>query len=463
MAYTQNELPSGLDAKATPVDADSVVVGDSADSGRVKKTTFAQLKTWIEALTSYFNVSTDTLDDITDGSTYVKSTNDYTSAEKTVVGNTSGTNTGDQDIDDVTPTTIKGDVMVENGSNVIRLPIGTNDQVLTADSAEASGVKWAASASGFADPMTTRGDVIIKDASNNTTRLGIGTNGQVLKSDGTDIAWGTPAGGGDMTAAVYDPTTVAGDCFDVDNHVDGTTNKVYSATEKTKLAGVETAADVTDTTNVTAAGALMDSEVDADIKTLVLPASTTISAFGKTLVDDADAAAARATLGAGTLDNVVEDTTPQLGGDFDVNGNSIVSTSNGDIVLAPNGTGIVKGELKRFMVQLLADDADQATDTTIAGDFRISNRAITIKAVGAYVDTAGTTGTSTIDINEEGTSILSTKITIDTGEKSSETAATAPVVSDSAIAADAIVSFDIDGIHTTAAKGLKVWVDYVYA
>jgi hypothetical protein len=65
----------------------------------------------------------------------------------------------------------------------------------------------------------------------------------------------------------------------------------------TRLASVEAAADVTDTTNVTAAGALMDSEVDADIKTLVLPANTTISAFGASLIDDADAATAQTTLG----------------------------------------------------------------------------------------------------------------------------------------------------------------------
>lgn len=37
--------------------------------------------------------------------------------------------------------------------------------------------------------------------------------------------------------------------------------------------------------------------------------------------------------------DVVDDTTPQLGGDLDVNGQSIVSVSNGNIVLAPNGTG----------------------------------------------------------------------------------------------------------------------------
>jgi hypothetical protein len=42
------------------------------------------------------------------------------------------------------------------------------------------------------------------------------------------------------------------------------------------------------------------------------------------------------------LDNVVDDTTPQLGGNLDVNGNTIVSTSNGDINLVPNGTGEVQ-------------------------------------------------------------------------------------------------------------------------
>jgi len=45
----------------------------------------------------------------------------------------------------------------------------------------------------------------------------------------------------------------------------------------------------------------MDSEVDADIKTLSLPASTTISATAKTLLDDANVGAMRDTLGLGTL------------------------------------------------------------------------------------------------------------------------------------------------------------------
>ena len=42
------------------------------------------------------------------------------------------------------------------------------------------------------------------------------------------------------------------------------------------------------------------------------------------------------------LDNVVEDTTPQLGGSLDVNGEDIISVSNGNITLTPNGTGVVR-------------------------------------------------------------------------------------------------------------------------
>ena len=44
---------------------------------------------------------------------------------------------------------------------------------------------------------------------------------------------------------------------------------------------------------------------------------------------------------SGGISNVVEDTTPQLGGNLDVNGNKIVSVSNGDIDIEPNGGGNV--------------------------------------------------------------------------------------------------------------------------
>lgn len=55
--------------------------------------------------------------------------------------------------------------------------------------------------------------------------------------------------------------------------------------------------------------------------------------------------------------NVVDDTTPQLGGDLDVNGNKIVSASNGDIVIDPDGTGAII--LKSDDVRL------EGTDTSV--------------------------------------------------------------------------------------------------
>ena len=61
--------------------------------------------------------------------------------------------------------------------------------------------------------------------------------------------------------------------------------------------------------------------------------------------------------GSGTgIENVVEDTTPQLGGSLDVNSQQIVSTSNGDIVLAPDGTGTVKVEGAEIALDELGSD-----------------------------------------------------------------------------------------------------------
>ena len=66
------------------------------------------------------------------------------------------------------------------------------------------------------------------------------------------------------------------------------------------------------------------------------------------------------------LENVVEDTTPQLGGNLDVNGQSLVSTSNGDIVFTPNGTGKINldgtVQFKRFSTPPTAFDGGMYAD-----------------------------------------------------------------------------------------------------
>lgn len=62
-----------------------------------------------------------------------------------------------------------------------------------------------------------------------------------------------------------------------DSTIDGTTNKVYTATEKTKLAGIEAAADVTDTSNVDAAGAVMNADTSTGSMSFVVDEDTMTS------------------------------------------------------------------------------------------------------------------------------------------------------------------------------------------
>ena len=64
--------------------------------------------------------------------------------------------------------------------------------------------------------------------------------------------------------------------------------------------------------------------------------------------------------------DVVGDTTPQLGGDLDVNGNDIVSTSNADIDIIPNGTGDVN--LGADTVQIGDNNANATLTTQGTGD-----------------------------------------------------------------------------------------------
>jgi hypothetical protein len=81
--------------------------------------------------------------------------------------------------------------------------------------------------------------------------------------------------------------------------------------------------------------------------------------------------------------------------------------------------------------------------------------AMTVVGLRASLSTVSSSGIPTVDINESGTTIISTKLTIDASELTSTTAATPYVLSDTAIADDAEITFDID-VAGTGAAGLKV-------
>jgi hypothetical protein len=105
-----------------------------------------------------------------------------------------------------------------------------------------------------------------------------------------------------------------------------------------------------------------------------------------------------------------------------------------------------------------SDETTALTTGTAKVTFRMPY-AMTVTSVRASLSTAQASGSIfTVDINEGGTTILSTKLTIDNTEKTSTTAATPAVVSDSALADDAEITIDIDQIGNGTAKGLKVTI-----
>jgi hypothetical protein len=108
-------------------------------------------------------------------------------------------------------------------------------------------------------------------------------------------------------------------------------------------------------------------------------------------------------------------------------------------------------------IQLAASDETTALTTgTAKVTFRMPH-AMTLTSVRASLTTAQASGSIfTVDINEGGTSILSTKLTIDNTEKTSTTAATPAVISDTALADDAEITIDIDQIGNGTATGLKI-------
>ena len=65
----------------------------------------------------------------------------------------------------------------------------------------------------------------------------------------------------------------------------------------------------------------------------------------------------------------------------------------------------------------------------------------------------------TVDVHEDGSTVLSTKVTIDASEKTSATAATPPVISDSSLAVNSLIQIFVDQIDTdNVAAGLKIYL-----
>jgi hypothetical protein len=108
----------------------------------------------------------------------------------------------------------------------------------------------------------------------------------------------------------------------------------------------------------------------------------------------------------------------------------------------------------------VSDESTAITTGTAKVTFR-APCAMTLTSIPrASLSTASSSGNPTFDINEGGASILgANKLSIDSGEKTSTTAATATTLADTTIADDAEITIDVDTAGT-GAKGAKVTLYY---
>ena len=172
-----------------------------------------------------------------------------------------------------------------------------------------------------------------------------------------------------------------------------------------------------------------------------------------------------------TFTNTVSDTNTQLSDEQvqDIVGAMFSGNTETDIsAIYQDDDGTIDLRVgARSLTVACSDETTALTTGSAKATFRMP-QAATITAVRASVTTAPAGSVLTVDINKgtSPTSILSTKITIDAGEKTSTTAATAAVVdtNENDVSDDEMMTIDIDTIgSSTAGAGLKVTIYYAPA
>lgn len=245
---------------------------------------------------------------------------------------------------------------------------------------------------GGTDIVVTAGDEVTTDTISETTSAAGVTIDSVLLKDGLvdarDVATDGTKLDGIEAAATADQTDA-----EIRTAVEAATDSnVFTDADHSKLDAIEALADVTDTANVTTAGALMDSEVDADLKTFILPASTTISTFGATVVDDTSAGAVRTTIGA--IADISEDTTPTLGGALDGADNTVSKVNLKDYGEITNAIGAIGGGTQDIDLEL--GNSVVATVDTSTTTFTFSNPTASDEMCG-FVLTLTNGGSQTVN------------------------------------------------------------------
>jgi len=129
-------------------------------------------------------------------------------------------------------------------------------------------------------------------------------------------------------------------------------------------------------------------------------------------------------------------------------------------------TYALKGLIRYVQITVIADDANNVVaDGQAFFHVPVQLNGTNLVEVHAEVIVAGTTGTQDIQIRnvtQAGVNMLTTEITIDTGETGSDEAAIPPVIdaANDDVATNDLIAIDVDVVHTTPAKGLIVTMGF---
>ena len=163
--------------------------------------------------------------------------------------------------------------------------------------------------------------------------------------------------------------------------------------------------------------------------------------------------------GAGSLTNVVDDTTPQLGGNLDMNGQDIVTTSNADLELAPNGTGhvTVKGNDNSGSKQFNCEGNTHGQIVKAQPHSAGVTNELTLPA-GSNQELVGASATQTLTNKTIGVAQLSGQVAISKGGTGATTLAGANIVTTNA--QNTFTKAQLPSTYTAALSATSGVLDY---